>query len=184
MNRMKLLLTVLLTGAIAILHAADPAPEDLKKAGVTPAAEIAGKLNKTVLVPKGTDPKSAAVRARETRRIDLQAIRFQENSVALADEASRLQMAELAKSLLTKDLEAATVTLEGHTCNKGTAGYNEDLSLRRAREVKRLLVAAGVAESRLAVAGKGLTEPVAGTVEAQSEPERQQNRRVRIIRES
>lgn len=65
----------------------------------------------------------------------------------------------------------------GHTDSIGSASYNQDLSLRRAQAAAALLVADGVARSRIRTDGKGLSEPVASNETAEG---RQQNRRVEV----
>jgi OOP family OmpA-OmpF porin len=66
-------------------------------------------------------------------------------------------------------------TIEGHTDNVGSAGYNLGLSQRRADSVVEMLVGKyGIDKSRLNANGYGLTRPLAEnrTVEG-----RQKNRR-------
>ncbi len=71
-----------------------------------------------------------------------------------------------------------TVEVIGHTDNTGSAGYNQDLSSRRASAVAGVLLEQGVAPSRVRSFGRGENEPVASNLTPQG---RQQNRRVEII---
>ncbi len=82
----------------------------------------------------------------------------------------------LAGSL--NDYPDTTIDVIGHTDNVGDAGYNQDLSARRARAVTRVLVSNGVGQSRLRAIGRGEAEPVATN---QTEEGRALNRRVEII---
>jgi len=71
------------------------------------------------------------------------------------------------------------ILLEGHTCNLGTERYNQDLSERRAKAVKRYLVKeGGISESRITTIGYGELKPVASNKTLQG---RTLNRRVEII---
>lgn len=69
------------------------------------------------------------------------------------------------------------VTIVGHTCDLGTAEYNQGLSERRAAAVKEFLVTAGIDENRIQTEGRGLTEPI---VPNENEQARQLNRRVEL----
>ncbi|MEQ8365828.1 MAG: OmpA family protein [Roseicyclus sp.] len=71
-----------------------------------------------------------------------------------------------------------TVDVIGHTDNTGSAGYNQDLSARRASAVAGVLLEAGVAPSRVRSFGRGENEPVATNLTPEG---RQQNRRVEVI---
>ena len=70
-----------------------------------------------------------------------------------------------------------TLTVVGHTDNVGSNDYNQKLSERRAHSVARYLESKRVNSMRLALAGKGETQPVAAN---SSEGGRQANRRVEI----
>jgi outer membrane protein OmpA-like peptidoglycan-associated protein len=69
------------------------------------------------------------------------------------------------------------VKVEGHTDSTGSAQKNEELSVRRAEAVKRVLVSRGVQEKQILVLGLGQTRPVADnkTVDGRSK-----NRRVEL----
>jgi len=54
-----------------------------------------------------------------------------------------------------------TLVVVGHTDNVGTAGYNQRLSERRANSVAQYLESHRVNAMRLAISGKGESEPVA-----------------------
>lgn len=92
------------------------------------------------------------------------------------------------RSDLRRDLQAlagnlaaypdTTVQIIGHTDNTGPADYNLDLSQRRARVVGNVLVAAGVAPSRVQTYGRGEDQPVASNLDPQGQA---QNRRVEVI---
>ena len=70
-----------------------------------------------------------------------------------------------------------TLTVVGHTDNVGSNDYNQKLSERRAHAVAQYLESRRVNSMRLALAGKGETQPVASNA---SESGRQANRRVEI----
>jgi len=73
-----------------------------------------------------------------------------------------------------------TLVVVGHTDNVGTAGYNQRLSERRAMSVAQYLESRRVNAMRLAISGKGESEPVASN---STESGRQANRRVEIYLE-
>ena len=70
------------------------------------------------------------------------------------------------------------VTIEGHTCNIGTAEYNLALGERRASAAKDYLVSLGVAADRITVVSKGKEEPVCTE---ENDACWQQNRRVHSV---
>ncbi len=69
------------------------------------------------------------------------------------------------------------IRIEGHTDSRGPTGYNEQLSLRRADAVARVLSSRGVSPRQLLVLGLGEAQPVASndTVDG-----RLANRRVQL----
>lgn len=69
--------------------------------------------------------------------------------------------------------------LGGHTCNIGTAEYNQGLSERRANAVRQVLIDEfGVSPNRVTAVGYGLTQPVASN---NTDEGRQRNRRVESV---
>lgn len=72
----------------------------------------------------------------------------------------------------------SVVQVIGHTDNTGPAGYNQDLSQRRANAVADILVSGGVSGGRISSIGRGEDQPVASNYTAEG---RAQNRRVEII---
>ena len=70
-----------------------------------------------------------------------------------------------------------TLTIVGHTDNKGTTEYNQKLSEQRALSVAQYLESKDVNPVRLATLGKGETAPIASN---DTETGRQANRRVEI----
>lgn len=88
---------------------------------------------------------------------------------------SRARMKSLAE-LLEKYPEDK-VELSGYTDDKGEADTNQQLSLDRANSVKAVLIDGGVAENRITVLGKGMTNPLGNN---ETPGGRAQNRRVEI----
>ncbi len=70
------------------------------------------------------------------------------------------------------------VQVIGHTDNTGSAGFNQDLSERRARSVAGVLLETGVPGNRISTIGRGEAQPIATN---QTPEGRQQNRRVEVI---
>jgi outer membrane protein OmpA-like peptidoglycan-associated protein len=70
------------------------------------------------------------------------------------------------------------VTVIGHTDNTGSAGYNFELSTRRAGSVAGILVNSGVSGARITSIGRGEDAPVASNLTPEG---RAQNRRVEVI---
>ena len=105
----------------------------------------------------------------------LSAIQFEFNSDRLTGTA-RNQVAELAAALKFPSLQGFSFAVMGHTDSVGGSAYNRDLSLRRARSVKRRLVASAVNGERLVEVGLGEDYPVPGT-----RGEDARNRRVEIV---
>ena len=88
----------------------------------------------------------------------------------------RMRLDEVA-ALLTNERAAAKVDIAGHTDSVGDESYNRYLSEQRATSVKAYLVARGVDEGRVRIAGYGEAKPRAtnDTIEG-----RRLNRRVEI----
>lgn len=101
-------------------------------------------------------------------------ILFDFDSDALRGEA-RKNLDEFAKTLDKYD--DTEILIEGHTDNKGTDDYNENLSIKRAQSVSDYLKNKSVSRSRLTVKGYGESQPTASN---DTETGRQQNRRVEI----
>jgi outer membrane protein OmpA-like peptidoglycan-associated protein len=90
-------------------------------------------------------------------------------------EASKENLNNLAKSL--SQFGDSKLLLVGHTDDKGTDTYNEDLSRRRANAVASYLISAGVPSARIATSGRGESEPIAPN---DTDANRQKNRRVEV----
>jgi outer membrane protein OmpA-like peptidoglycan-associated protein len=76
-----------------------------------------------------------------------------------------------------KEHAETMVKIEGHTDNRGSASYNEELSQRRAEAVRDFLVSNGIAPERITAQGMGKDYPLATNSTAAG---RQQNRRVEV----
>lgn len=99
---------------------------------------------------------------------------FAFNSTAIDDE-SEAYLRDLAG--IMKENPRLRLMLTGHTDNVGSDRFNLALSLERAIAIKRLLVAQGVEENRVAVDGKGMREPLNDN---STEEQRAANRRVEM----
>ncbi|MFJ2363611.1 OmpA family protein [Pseudomonas sp. NPDC087697] len=70
------------------------------------------------------------------------------------------------------------VRIDGHTDASGKEAYNEQLSLRRAKSVSKVLTSVGMREENIQLRGLGSGEPVAPNNTATG---RTENRRVSIV---
>ena len=116
----------------------------------------------------------AAAKPAKAASINMQ-INFDFNSDRISG-SSEQTMANLAKALVSPQLENRSFTVIGHTDAKGSAGYNKALSDRRAAAVRRYLVEHGVATTRLRAVGKGESQLLNA-----EDPEGAENRRVEIL---
>lgn len=104
-----------------------------------------------------------------------QSILFATDSTAVSG-ALRGDLAALASNL--NSYPDSRVQVIGHTDNVGDAGYNQDLSQRRASAVADVLFQNGVAYNRVSTIGRGEDAPIATNLTPEG---RMQNRRVEII---
>jgi outer membrane protein OmpA-like peptidoglycan-associated protein len=72
----------------------------------------------------------------------------------------------------------STLQIVGHTDSDGDAAYNQTLSEGRARSVANVLMGNGVPSQRLAIFGRGESQPVASNLTPEGKA---QNRRVEIV---
>lgn len=127
--------------------------------------------------PTGTAEAPSALEAEleQDRRVVLEGILFDTASDRLRP-ASTVVLDELVRSL--RNHPAWSVTLEGHTDDLGSDGYNQGLSERRAAAVVRYLTEHGVPAARLASKGFGESRPTADNTMALG---RARNRRVELV---
>ena len=71
----------------------------------------------------------------------------------------------------------ATIVLEGHSDRRGTAEYNQALSLQRADWARGQLVLYGVSATRIETVGRGAEFPLEESIEDRA---RSENRRVEV----
>ena len=79
---------------------------------------------------------------------------------------------------LLKEMPEVDVQIIGYTDDVGSAQYNLSLSLRRAESVRDYVVARGIEDTRLSVAGRGKTQPLVSNATAEG---RAVNRRVEFV---
>lgn len=82
----------------------------------------------------------------------------------------------IGKALLGVGIER--VRVDGHTDASGKETYNQQLSLRRAKSVAKVLTTVGMKEENIQLRGLGSSEPVASNSTAAG---RTENRRVSIV---
>ncbi|MCS7303299.1 MAG: OmpA family protein [Bacteroidota bacterium] len=91
--------------------------------------------------------------------------------------SAKLPPAAIPDSILRLLKDARLIQLDGHCDSIGTAGYNQQLSYRRAVAVRDYLVRQGISIQRIRTRGHGSTQPLASN---QTESGRALNRRVEI----
>lgn len=99
---------------------------------------------------------------------------FDFNSANL-DATSRRKLDEVAKSLNSRS--ALSITLSGHTDVRGTEGYNQSLSEKRARAVENYLKGKLKNQSDIRVSYYGESKPVTA---GRDESDHRRNRRVEV----
>ena len=121
-------------------------------------------------------PQKRAPAPRPVRKSDmrLEAAHFELDSARLTaqGEDALEQMAEILHAY-----PMAPVILVGHTCSIGREAHNRDLSLRRAKAVRKILRQEHGVINPIRVKGKGSSEP---RVSNNTQEGREANRRVEI----
>jgi outer membrane protein OmpA-like peptidoglycan-associated protein len=102
------------------------------------------------------------------------------------DRADVRPEADDALAQVAQRIEAAQkrVVVEGHTDGKGTEGYNQALSERRAAAVRIALIERGAPGSQLLIHGYGKSRPIAPNEQPDGSDDpagRQKNRRVEVV---
>ena len=102
------------------------------------------------------------------------------------DRAEVRPEADVALEEVAERIVAAhkRVTVEGHTDSKGSDGYNQTLSERRATAVRLALIDRGVSDARLIIRGFGKSRPIVPNQhpDGSDDPDgRQKNRRVEVV---
>jgi OOP family OmpA-OmpF porin len=131
----------------------------------------------TILAPDPEQEKKMEQALEKSCRAPVYGIYFESASAAV-NPASRPTLQQIA-GVMQRHADW-TLTIEGHTDSIGGAASNLDLSNRRAAAVKTELTSRfGVAATRLATKGYGLTRPIEtnATIEG-----RARNRRVELVR--
>ena len=105
--------------------------------------------------------------------IVLRSVQFAFDSAVL-DSTAKGILREAASLLKDK---SGTIYVDGHTCNIGSAQYNQRLSERRAASVRSYLAEQGIPSNRLVARGFGLTKPKYSNA---TEETRRLNRRVEL----
>lgn len=90
---------------------------------------------------------------------DEQAIHFEYNKANLTKN-SRGLINDIAQFLVDNPTTWESMTVTGHTDNRGSLEYNQKLSEQRAKSVKDALVQAGVPADRIEAIGQGETKPI------------------------
>jgi outer membrane protein OmpA-like peptidoglycan-associated protein len=144
--------------APAPVHATVPAPTAVAIPSAPSAAPSAS------MKPPAAEAPSIAL-----------AINFELNSAKIRPDSARV-LESLARALRSSELAGSAFLIEGHTDASGSPLHNRRLSLQRAEQVRRTLVAKGVEGRRLVVRGVGSDEPANPL-----DPYAAENRRVRIV---
>jgi len=145
------------------------------------APNQAGSVPVTVTVTCPQDGKTATdtvniqVTAPPVKTYTFEDVHFDFDRYTLRPEATRVLDEAIAAMRETPTLR---LTIEGHTCNIGTAEYNLALGDRRANAVKDYLVSRGVTADRLQTISYGEERP---KYDNAREETRRLNRRAALV---
>jgi len=121
------------------------------------------------------DREQVASIAKTRPTVDLE-INFDYNSAAVSPQAEP-QLHSLGKALTSAELAGSVFMLGGHTDAKGTDGYNQGLSERRAETVKKFLMETyKIPAENLVSAGYGESD-----LKNKADPTAAENRRVQVV---
>ena len=136
------------------------------------------RTERIVRVTSGASQRSAMEQTLNTiRRVDLYGIHFDFDKATIRPEAADT-IADIAETLQLNP--GWRLLINGHTDSIGRAGYNVELSQRRADAVKAALVNRhGISPDRLQTQGLGSSQPKGRNDTLQG---RKQNRRVELVR--
>lgn len=141
-------------------------------------AEAQAKTEAAQALIAEQDAQLAKLNAKKTERgmvVTLGDVLFNTNQAKLS--AGGINNVQKLAEFLNK-YPKRTVLIEGHTDSRGSNGYNQELSERRANAVKSALMGMGVNSNRISTRGMGEASPVAPNDTAAG---RQMNRRVEIV---
>jgi outer membrane protein OmpA-like peptidoglycan-associated protein len=160
--------------------AAEALADTIDSRGPSPATGAAQQRLKDQLVAHfSLRARSFGIAEAEQRSVWLP-VRFAYNRADLS-AGTQAALQAMAQAMNAAPVAGNSFLIRGHTDHRGSAGYNMDLAMQRARSVRSFLTAdGGVVPRRLCVAAVGKAEPAAGTVVSQSDEERAINRRVEI----
>jgi peptidoglycan-associated lipoprotein len=102
---------------------------------------------------------------------------FDSSTLTPEDKAT---LRNVAECLERPELEGSQLSIVGRADSRGTSGYNADLALKRAESVKKLLIDAGIAESRIGIASRGAVGAV-GTDKPEDRYSHGYDRRVDVV---
>ncbi len=142
--------------------------EDVKKPPLTPRAVSENEI-KDVFGP------ALSAQPDLTGRFIQFLLLFEYDTAELTQESKNL-LPEILKTI--KNRKSNEVYVVGHTDLVGTEAYNIELSSRRARRVRDLLVSSGIKSNSLFVSYYGKARPMVPTNDEVPEP---RNRRVEVI---
>jgi outer membrane protein OmpA-like peptidoglycan-associated protein len=123
----------------------------------------------------GCPDKKLLVKVTKTKIELTQKVYFAYNKARIMKRSYQL-LRDVATVL--KDRPSMTVRIEGHTDSRGSARYNRRLSQKRAKAVRRFLIAEGISEDRMVSVGYGEDKPIANNRYASG---REKNRRVEFF---
>ncbi len=134
---------------------------------------ILDSLDRCANTPLGVKTDEQGCQLKEV--ITLSGVKFQTNSIKLADSSENKALMDATQTLLRYPDMA--VVIVGYTDSRGSAVYNKRLSLKRAMAVKNYMISQGVKAENLTAEGKGEADPIADNMYA---PGRAKNRRVEL----
>ena len=144
--------------------------------GGTTGAIIGNQMDKQAEEIKNTVPDAKVERVGEGIVVEFNSnvlFGFDQSYLSSQAETNLDKLVQVLNSYPDTDIE-----LQGHTDSKGSTGYNQALSERRAVAVSNYLVSKNISESRLNVVGYGELSP---KYPNETEEDRAQNRRVEFL---
>ena len=135
-------------------------------------------LPKTDTIALKVETVKADTVAKSVQEFDDKTILYFQTKATHFDEDSAIDayLVKLAKKLtVTKD---TTVTIVGHTDDKGKEDVNQYLSFQRAKDVRLFLVTKGAPYQKIKINGLGESQPIINDTTPEA---RNKNRRVEIL---